>query len=145
MVTKPGSEKPKEAEKAIISTGKRKRAIARAHFRHGTGKLRVNSKPIETSFGIIESMKIREPLMLAGGDFSGYDIEIVARGGGPMGQANAIRLAIAKGIAGINPELKKRFLEYDRNMLVADERRTEPRKPPRSSKGARRYKQRSKR
>ena len=63
-----------------------------------------------------------------------------------MGQANAARQAIAKGLAQImGDDVKKKFLEYDRNLLVYDSRRTEPHKPPHSSWGARRYKQRSKR
>jgi len=90
-------------------------------------------------------MKVKEPFLIAGGDFSGYDINVSVRGGGRIGQAEAIKVAIASGMAKINPSLAAKFLAYDRNLLVADPRRTEPHKPPRSSKGARRHKQRSKR
>jgi small subunit ribosomal protein S9 len=45
----------------------------------------------------------------------------------------------------LGSNMKKIFMEYDRNILVYDPRRTEPHKPPRSSQGPRRYKQRSKR
>jgi len=68
------------------------------------------------------------------------------KGGGVFGQTEAARQAIAKGLVEIfGSELRQKFLEYDRNLLVFDPRRTEPHKPPRSSQGPRRYKQRSKR
>ena len=62
-------------------------------------------------------------------------------------QADATRQAIAKGLVEYfdNKNLKDKYLEYDRNLLVYDSRRTEPHKPSRSSQGARRHKQRSKR
>ncbi|MEM0473237.1 MAG: 30S ribosomal protein S9, partial [Candidatus Aenigmatarchaeota archaeon] len=60
---------------------------------------------------------------------------------------DAIRQAIAKGLVEItkNHELKKRLIDYDRNLIVYDYRRTEPHKPSRSRQNARRHKQRSKR
>ncbi len=133
------------APQNVWGTGKRKRAIARAYFRKGGGRLKVNSRSPEYYLGRLEIMKVKEPFLIAGGDFSGYDINVSVRGGGRIGQAEAIKVAIASGMAKINPSLAAKFLAYDRNLLVADPRRTEPHKPPRSSKGARRHKQRSKR
>ncbi|MBU1135167.1 MAG: 30S ribosomal protein S9 [Nanoarchaeota archaeon] len=138
--------KIKNAEKIIFTTGKRKRAIARARFKLGTGKVTMNQKSIETIGNELVKMKIKEPLMLMGDRAKGYDIIINATGGGIMGQIDAARQAISRGFVEIiGEEAKKTFLSYDRNLLVYDVRRTEPHKPPRSSQGPRRYKQRSKR
>jgi len=73
------------------------------------------------------------------------DISVNVKGGGMFGQAEAIRQAIAKMLVQYNKKLKQVFLDYDRTLLVADVRRTEPHKPSRSKKGPRRHKQRSKR
>jgi small subunit ribosomal protein S9 len=68
------------------------------------------------------------------------------KGGGTTGQVDAARQAIARGLVELlGGDLKQRYMAYDRNLLVFDPRRTEPHKPPRSSQGPRRYKQRSKR
>lgn len=142
--------KKPEARKAgkdfAFTTGKRKRAIARARFKSGSGKITVNSTPLGIINNEIVKMKIREPLILTGDKWKKFDIKVNVKGGGITGQAEATRQAIAKGLAQLlGDEVKKRFLDYDRHLLIADPRRTEPHKPPRSSQGPRRYKQRSKR
>lgn len=137
--------KPKK-EKIVQTVGKRKRAVARASFKKGKGNVRLNSKPLELVTPELVRLKIQEPLKIAGDAWRGFDIKITIKGGGPMGQAEAARQAIARGLVElIGGDLKQRYLTYDRNLLVYDPRRTEPRKPPRSSQGSRRYKQRSKR
>ena len=91
-------------------------------------------------------LKITEPLIMAGDSWKKFDVKISVKGGGPMGQAESARQAIAKGLVQlIGGDLKQKYLSYDRNLLVYDPRRTETHKPPHSSWGARRYKQRSKR
>jgi len=147
--TKTKSKKTETKEKKpkiIFTVGKRKRAVARARFKKGSGNIRINAKPLDWIQNELALLKIKEPLVLAGDSWKSFDIDINVKGGGVMGQAEACRQAIAKGLVEIfGDDLKKTFLSYDRNLLVADHRRTEPHKPPRSSKGARRYKQRSKR
>ncbi|MCX6814933.1 MAG: 30S ribosomal protein S9 [Candidatus Aenigmarchaeota archaeon] len=127
-------------------TGKRKRAIARALFRPGKGIIKVNSVPIELVMPDMFRLKMMEPLMLIGDEWRKFDGKITVRGGGPSGQADAVRQVIARGLSELlGPEVRKTFLSYDRNLIVYDSRRTEPHKPPHSSWGPRRYKQRSKR
>jgi small subunit ribosomal protein S9 len=138
----------KDAKKTgiiVFATGKRKRAVARAWFRKGRGMVRINFIPLELLKNELARMTISEPLVLAGDKWKGMDINVNVRGGGVMGQAEAARQAIARGLAEKNPDLKGMFTEYNRSMLISDPRRTEPHKPPRSSQGPRRYKQRSKR
>jgi len=137
--------KDKVPERAVMSKGKRKRAIARAWFRPGKGVVKVNSVPLEIMGNEMARLKIQEPLIIAGDGWKSYNINVTVRGGGLMGQAEAARQAISRGIAALLPETREKFMNYDRFMLVYDPRRTETHKPPHSSWGGRRYKQRSKR
>jgi small subunit ribosomal protein S9 len=146
MVEKKGTGPEDKPKKITITTGKRKRAVARAKFQEGSGTIKINRIPIDIINNEITRMKIREPLMIAGDGWKKFDISVNVKGGGMTGQADAARQSIAKGLAQLmGAETRKKFMEYDRYMLVADPRRTEPHKPPRSSQGPRRYKQRSKR
>ncbi len=135
--------KPKK-EKIIFTVGKRKIAVAQAIARKGSGKIRINSVPLEL-FPEVARVMISEPLILAGDSAKTLDIEVSVKSGGVMGQAEAARQAIAKALAAADKNLKAKFLQYDRSLLIADPRRTEPHKPSRSKAGPRRHKQRSKR
>ncbi|MEM5793995.1 MAG: 30S ribosomal protein S9 [Candidatus Aenigmatarchaeota archaeon] len=137
----------KEKPKIVITLGKRKSSVARAVAKAGSGKVTINSIPLEIWGTELARMKIMEPLVLAGDASKKVDIEVNVSGGGTTGQADAVRMAIANALVEFykDENLKRKFLDYDRNLLVADARRPEPRKPSRSKKGARRHKQRSKR
>lgn len=141
------TKKPKGGkDKIILTIGKRKRAIARASFKKGKGVIKINSKPLNLYQPEMMRLKIQEPLIIAGDSYRGYNVKVNVKGGGPMSQAEAIRMALARGyVQLLGSELKQKYLNYDRNLLVYDPRRTETHKPPHSSWGARRYKQRSKR
>jgi small subunit ribosomal protein S9 len=144
MTAKP--EKPKEKQKILMTVGKRKKAIARARFMPGSGRIRINSKPLEITSNEMIRLRLQEPLLLAGEAWKGFDVKVTVKGGGDTGQADAARQAIARGLAELlGGDLPQKYMAYDRNLLVFDPRRTEPHKPPRSSQGPRRYKQRSKR
>ena len=150
MIGKPkAKKKPEEkkvSKKIVFTTGKRKRAVARARFKPGSGLIEINKHPLELMKNEMVRLKIQEPLILMEDAWKKYNIKVSVRGGGLLGQAEAARQAIAKGLVELlGSEAKKRFLTYDRNLLVYDPRRTEPHKPPRSSQGPRRAKQRSKR
>jgi len=117
--------------KILVTSGKRKTAIARATFKPGKGRVLINKKPIELYEPEIARWKIMEPLLLAGSErVNKIDIEVIVRGGGFMGQADAARMAIARGLVEWfkDEKLKEIFLEYDRSMLAGDPRRTEPKK-----------------
>lgn len=126
-----------------IFVGKRKRATARVSIKKGEKKITVNDKNLEDLPKVVQ-LKILEPLILAGEEK--LTISANVKGGGIIGQSEAIAQGIAKGLVSIKgDELKERFMAYDRSLLVPDVRRTEPHKPSRSKKGPRRHKQRSKR
>lgn len=131
-------------KKDFIQTyGKRKKAIARAVAKPGTGAILVNGRPLEMFEPEMLKMMIMEPLILVGKN--DLDITVTSTGGGVFGQAAAIRQCIAKALVEHDKSLREKFIEYDRNMLVADSRRTEPHKPSASKRGPRRHKQKSKR
>ena len=129
-------------KKVVHVSGKRKKAIARATLSEGKGVIRVNSKLLDVHEPEFARMKILEPLVLAGDLAKGLDIGINVRGGGWQSQAEASRSAIAKGLVEWSKSgaLKKKFLDYDRHLLVADVRRKEECKPNDSKARAKRQK-----
>ncbi len=145
--------KKKESKKEkgrVIAVGKRKKAVARAVVFPGSGKIFVNSRPLELFGNRNEYIRLMlaEPLELAGDLAKRVDIHVNVRGGGIMGQAEAIRQAVARGLVEYygDEDLRRSFLEYDRNLLIPDPRRTEPHHAGGASRrGSRRHKQRSKR
>jgi small subunit ribosomal protein S9 len=117
--------------RVILTTGKKKTAIARAIIRPGNGTIRINKIPLEIYEPELCRWKVMEPVLLADPEtINQIDINIDVRGGGTMGQTEAVRTALAKAISEWtdNPELKRKFLEYDRTLLVSDARRKEPKK-----------------
>ncbi len=124
--------------KIILVSGKRKKAIARATIREGTGKLKINKRPLSSISSEFVRLKIQEPLFFAEDTAPKLDIDVNVSGGGVVSQADAVRLAIARGLVAYNPKLKQTFLDYDRTLLVADVRQRETRKP--NSRGKARQK-----
>lgn len=125
----------------LVVCGKRKTAIAKATIVEGTGKVTLNKKPL-SFLPHLQQLEIAEPLIIAK-DFIGklnFDISLNIKGGGSACQIEAGRLAIAKAIVKFtgNEELRAHYLAYDRNLLVADTRRKEARKPGDSKARARR-------
>ncbi|MFP3190126.1 MAG: 30S ribosomal protein S9, partial [Thermoproteota archaeon] len=84
----------------IITTGKRKTAIARAYLKYpGKGRVLVNGKPLELIEPWIARYTIQEPLEFLSDDLRNkIDIYVNVKGGGFMGQSQASRLAIAKAL-----------------------------------------------
>ena len=130
----------------IIASGKRKTAIARAILTGGSGKISINKKDYK-NLQIFDRLEIEEPLRIAEKILGklNFDVNINVKGGGEKGQIEAARLALAKAITKFtNSEaLTKAYLDYDRNLLVADVRRKEAYKPGDSK--ARKKRQSSKR
>ena len=127
-----------------IASGKRKRAIAKASAKPGTGKITINNIPYENLSSQFHRLLIKEPVQIATETLGNlnFDIKVGISGGGNEGQIEAARLAIAKVLvlATKSIELRKAFLAYDRGLLVADTRRKEPYKPGDSKARAKRQK-----
>jgi len=123
---------------AVQTFGKKKTATAVAHCKTGKGLLKVNGSPINLVQPEILRFKVYEPLLIIGLDkFANVDIRVRVTGGGHTSQVYAIRQAIAKAIVAYyqkyvdeqsKNELKKALIAYDRTLLVADPRRSEPKK-----------------
>lgn len=119
--------------KTIHIAGKRKSAIARATLREGTGIVKVNSIALPVFEPAFARMKVMEPILLAGDMAKKINIDVRIQGGGVISQAEAARLAIARGLVEFSKseQLKEQFLTYDRHLLVADTRHKEAAKPNR--------------
>ncbi len=119
------------SKRIVLTSGKRKTAVARATTKTGKGRIRINSIPLEIFPSELARMKIQEPLQLAGeAVINKVDISVNVKGGGTVGQADAARTAIGRALVKWtqDPELRSKFLHYDRTILVADSRRKEQKK-----------------
>jgi small subunit ribosomal protein S9 len=136
-----------KVKRVVNEVGKRKTAVARVTIREGKGSVRINKKPLEVLEPDVVRAKVSEPLFIAaqllGEGIEGIEVEVNVRGGGFMGQAEAARTAIARGLVEWteNEQLKETYLEYDRSLLVSDMRNKEPKKF--DAKGARAKRQKS--
>jgi small subunit ribosomal protein S9 len=126
---------------AVIHTqGKRKRSIARATLKSGKGNVKINGQYLQNYATDMLRLRVSEPLVLSGDVAGKVDISVNVIGGGVNGQADAIRLAMARALVQHDKNLKKTFDEYDRLLLVADVRRKEVCKPNDSKARAKRQK-----
>ncbi len=128
-------------KKSLVISSKRKTAVGKATIKEGVGNVLVNKKDIE-SFPILQRLELQEPLLIAEKILgkANYDISVNVKGGGVSSQVQAARLAIARAIVAFtkSDELKRAFVVYDRNMIVADTRRKEAYKPGDSKARAKR-------
>ena len=110
----------------VQSTGRRKEAVARARLRNGDGKIVVNGRPVEDFFpNPTHRMILTEPLRLTQTEEL-YDIDVTMHGGGVTGQAGALRLAIARGLIELDPELRTPLKRA--GFLTRDDRKKESKK-----------------
>ena len=107
-------------------TGRRKTSTARVHLRQGTGQITVNSRPLEEYFANdVLKMIIKQPLSLTE-TVDKFDIVVTVDGGGPSGQAGAIRHGISRALQVYNTELRKRLKKA--GLLTRDPRMKERKK-----------------
>ncbi|HWV41980.1 30S ribosomal protein S9 [Pseudorhodoplanes sp.] len=102
----PKHEKKVDAQGRAYATGKRKNAVARVWIKPGSGKIVVNTKPVEQFFARpVLRMMIQQPIVAA--NRSGqYDVICTVSGGGLSGQAGAVRHGISKALTYFEPELR---------------------------------------
>jgi small subunit ribosomal protein S9 len=112
---------------AINTVGRRKAAVARIYVSEGKGQITINHKDYKEYFPQ-ERLQyvVEQPIKIA--EVEGkYDIKVNLGGGGFKGQAEALRLAIARALIKIDPE-KKPILKTD-GLLTRDSRVVERKKP----------------
>jgi len=87
-------------------TGRRKSAIARVYAVTGTGKFTINGQPIEEYFGRkTDQMVAQQPLELIE-KTADFDFNVIVKGGGPSGQAGAIRHGVTRALMNFDEELR---------------------------------------
>ncbi len=129
------------AEIQYYGTGRRKTSTARVYLRAGGGDFQINRKPFDQYFpNETLRMIIRQPLQLTE-TVSKFDVLINVRGGGPAGQAGAIRHGITRALLEFNADLRPALKQA--GLITRDDRIKERKKY--GQKGARKRFQFSKR
>jgi small subunit ribosomal protein S9 len=114
------------AEIQYYGTGRRKTAVARVYLRPGSGKITVNRRDFDEYFpNQVLKMVIRQPLLLTE-TADKFDILINVDGGGPTGQAGAIRHGISRALLDFNAELRPQLKAV--GFLTRDARKVERKK-----------------
>ena len=114
--------------------GRRKRSTARVRITKGSGAFVVNTKTLEDYFPTERDNKtVTDPLEILTGNRSDYDISVLVKGGGVIGQAASVRLGLARAILKMEPELR---LELSHAGFLSRDAREKERKKP-GLKGAR--------
>jgi len=109
-------------DNVFYSTGRRKESTARVFLSKGTGKITVNSNPIEKYFGRETNIMVVKQALKLTETLDKTDIKITVKGGGSSGQAGAIKLGIARALLKfddtLRPILKKNgFLTRDARVV----------------------------
>jgi small subunit ribosomal protein S9 len=116
-----------------LGTGRRKCSTARVRLRQGSGQIMVNRRSLDDYFpNDVLKMVIKQPLSLTETN-DHFDILVTVNGGGPSGQAGAIRHGISRALLNFNGELRKRLKKA--GLLTRDPRMKERKKY--GQKGAR--------
>jgi len=114
--------------------GRRKAATARVRIMSGSGSFVVNEKEMEAYFPTpFDIRTVSEPLEAVGVSRTEYDVSVLVKGGGTKGQADAVRLGLARALLNMDPEL--RTVLSQGGFLTRDPRVKERKKP--GLKGAR--------
>ena len=109
------------------ATGRRKQAVARVRIVPGTGEWKINGRTLEQYFpNRVHQQIVNEPLKVLELD-GAYDVLVRVHGGGPSGQAGAVRLGVARSLNGVDAELNRPALKKA-GLLTRDARVPERKK-----------------
>jgi small subunit ribosomal protein S9 len=108
------------------TVGRRKESVARVRLREGTGRVTLNGRALEDYFPTMATrMRVMEPLQVV--QVQGrYDVEATLEGGGVNGQADALRLGIARALIEVDPDLRPTLKKA--GLLTRDARAVESKK-----------------
>ncbi len=113
-------------EKQKNAVGRRKEAVARVYLSKGTGNITVNEKEYKAYFPIMYLQNQVELPLKTTDTMSSFDVVITVQGGGPKGQAEAIKMGIARALVEVNAEYKP-LLKKD-GLMTRDSRSVERKK-----------------
>jgi small subunit ribosomal protein S9 len=109
------------------SIGRRKTSVARVYIKPGKGVMKINNREaVEFLNHEVLRMKVRRPFEVVGLGLDTYDVKVNVTGGGVNGQAEAIRLGIARALEKMNPEY--RTVLKKEGLLTVDSRQVERKK-----------------
>ena len=110
----------------IQTTGRRKRAVARVRLVPGDGTMTVNGRALDDYFpSAVHRQMLSEPFRVAEVEDQ-WDVSVTMHGGGPTGQAGAMRLGIARGLLEVDPEFRDALKKA--GFLTRDPRKKESKK-----------------
>jgi small subunit ribosomal protein S9 len=108
------------------TTGRRKESVARVRLRDGSGQVTLNGRPLERYFpSMATRLRVLEPLQITQTQ-GRYDVDATLEGGGTTGQADALRLGIARALIELDPEMRPTLKKA--GMLTRDARVVERKK-----------------
>lgn len=108
------------------ATGRRKTAVARVYLRPGKGEIVINNRPLKEYFlSEIQQITVQRPVVTLSLDGQ-FDINVNVDGGGIKGQAEAVRLGIARALIDMNPEHRAALKKE--GLLTRDSRMVERKK-----------------
>src|SRR5690606_7439674 len=111
------------------TSGRRKTAVARIYLTAGNGNIVINGKDYKEYFPTLPLQYVATQSLLVAEAIANFDIKVNVQGGGVKGQAEAVRLAIAKALVELNPEVKSAL--RSKGLVTRDDRMVERKKPGR--------------
>lgn len=114
------------ADSYYYGTGRRKCAVARVFLRPGTGAIRINEHALDRYFGRkTDRMVVRQPMDVVE-MAEKFDVDVYVEGGGPSGQAGAIRHGLSRALVSYDEELRSSLRQA--GFLTRDPREVERKK-----------------
>ncbi len=96
-----------ERENVFYATGKRKTAVARTWLKPGKGEIIINDKPLDDYFRLENARRVARQALELTNTTSDYDIKVNVKGGGTLGQAEAVRHGITRTLFQLNPDFRQ--------------------------------------
>jgi small subunit ribosomal protein S9 len=96
-----------ERDNVFYATGKRKTAVARTWLKPGRGEIIINNKPMDEYFRLEAAQRVALQALELTNTTSSYDIKVNVKGGGTLGQAEAVRHGITRTLFQMNPEFRQ--------------------------------------
>ena len=110
----------------IWGTGRRKTSVARVRIKSGTGQFLVNGRPVEEFFCNEDTLRAATQALTSTETRKSYDVWVRVAGGGPRGQADAVKLGVARALKTDNPDFEPVLREH--HLLTRDPRKVERKK-----------------
>jgi small subunit ribosomal protein S9 len=115
-----------KTENRFGGTGRRKTSVARVNLLPGAGKITVNGRPFETYFPVENLRTLATRPLVATSTTEKFDVQVNVKGGGPSGQAGAVRMGLARALLAVDADLRSTLKAE--GLLTRDSRMKERKK-----------------